>query len=1267
MIYDLKVKCLNVDKGITNYDKLMAIKQFSKQDDILLLQETRGYRTECLWKKYLGRKGKFSFFKENARGVAALIREPFDVVQTDTDQNGRISSVLARQGDFTIGVISFYLPNVSSTLETHKVFKHTLNELKQKILVLREHTENIIAGGDLNIILDAALDAEKLEATVYQDLVEEVYGLLEACNMSDAFRVLHPEAKVFTFSPRGANPHKVFRRLDYCFVSDELVPYLEKVSIDHCHVSDHKAVNAHFSFKEKMKIRNFWRHNDELLDIPEYIEHIEQSTTEGIEKFCNETGGNAADWCDPRKLWEFLKYYLGMQSRKFSKELRIQKDKDKKKLTEELVESEKDPVNNGQKILELRNSLNMLQMEEDKRVIFQARVSWAENNEKPTNFFMRKIKQNFLESNIIELIKDGIKLTKEECNNEIYTFYKDLYALRENVEPNGRLQEALKGLPKLSPTEREALGRPITLAEVSTTLFSRMNTGKSPGNDGLTVAFYKKFWSSLKNYFLSSLAASIEIGELTESQKKSIIRLIQKKGRDPSLIKNWRPISLLNVDTKIFSRLITARVEKHIGKLVSNEQLAYVKGRNIMEGNRTIEFMTEHLSKTANGAIVCFDFEKAYDSIDHQFIRAVLRNFGFPEKFIHLFNTLYKGAESAVLNNGSSTKYFPLERSCRQGDCLSPFLFILALEPLIRMIKSDTNVTGFSPMNHKIKISVYADDITGFVQDGEDLKALIHNINTFGKSSGLTLNLDKTEALHISKEGRSGFSDPELRNIQFVRFIKVTGITHGRVDDRVITEKVNFEEALTKMRNNFNSWNRRDLSILGRVMLAKYHGIAMLQYLASSIEVPEWVIQRAKQMIYKFVHKGVDKITRRTASRPLNCGGINLPILDDMVAAAAVQWLRKARVNSDRLWAKFIHRDINKLGGLGCLNAIRRSKDNQKDGIFAFNQYLMKCWKHLKKEEPMNETTFLSQTVWGNQRFSFTKGKCVVLLQSKLLLKMGYSRVGDFIDQDGRVIEAEGAYTSAFSLRLKMEWALVIKQIKRHLKNLHYAVESGYTDVNVESFSKSLHNHEIFISDGENQIELAELTQSRILKTLAKQRKDTAPYVQRLMEEFKISDEEISNCFRNITQIGYATKTRSFFFKMYAGLLYGNNKLHAFGYANSKSCERCGCPVQDLNHMLIECPIVQNFREAVYAKLQLTFTKREELLGNDCRPYSFILLHMNRYIYQRKYLKLPLNHNEFYAMLNTEKQVEYAIAIKNKSTSRNNRKWQLIHSTGILN
>ena len=110
---------------------------------------------------------------------------------------------------------------------------------------------------------------------------------------------------------------------------------------------------------------------------------------------------------------------------------------------------------------------------------------------------------------------------------------------------------------------------------------------KTPGNDGLSIEFYLAFWSLIEKYLV--ISDSYEFGELSNSQKQAIITLIEKKGKDKRMIKNWRPISLINVDAKIISKVLAKRLEKVLPSIIHSNQNAFVKGRSIFDAVRTID------------------------------------------------------------------------------------------------------------------------------------------------------------------------------------------------------------------------------------------------------------------------------------------------------------------------------------------------------------------------------------------------------------------------------------------------------------------------------------------------------------------------------------------------------------------------------------------------------------------------------------------------------------------------------------------------------
>ena len=248
---------------------------------------------------------------------------------------------------------------------------------------------------------------------------------------------------------------------------------------------------------------------------------------------------------------------------------------------------------------------------------------------------------------------------------------------------------------------------------------------------------------------MNSLNEAFQVGELSQTQKQGIITLLPKGDKPREFIKNWRPISLINVDCKLLSGVLACRIKKVLPKIIGNEQKGFLKNRYIGENIRTVYDLMEYLeTKDQEGMLLLLDFEKAFDSIEWDYLNSVLRSYGFGPQFIRWFNVLYKNACSCVLNNGNFSEFFKLGRSCRQGDPLSPYLFILAIEPLALEFKNNYKIKGIKCHQETIKIGLYADD-TFLMLDGSErsLRESVRVLDSFYAYSGLKINLDKTQAI----------------------------------------------------------------------------------------------------------------------------------------------------------------------------------------------------------------------------------------------------------------------------------------------------------------------------------------------------------------------------------------------------------------------------------------------------------------------------------------------------------------------------------------
>jgi len=1251
LIMEMSLLSLNLNKGFGDSFKQAAIRKFTLKDDFLLLQETRSLGKITYLKNTLHRSGKFSSFSKEARGCAALCKNDIRISQSWSDEEGRIAALLAHTPKTTVGVVSVYMPNLGPP-SSKDIYLNTLDRLSSILTQIKKITPSIVVGGDFNCIMDPTIDAERPSAKTYPEISSAISELFDSFDMVDSFREIYPDRKAFTYSPLGDNSSKIYRRLDYFYVSSDLCEVIKDVEIVHCHFSDHKAIRLTLNFQGTCRLgKGYWRHNDQHLERAEYRQKVSEKLERIELDFDREFGRDA----DPVLKWEYMKFSIAQACRRYAAEENISVKERISLLEAQLVELETDPLENTAEINLVKQELHGLLRIEEERLIFKSRVKWHEVGEKASREFYRSLKENNRDSNVILLKENGKDLPESKINSSIEKYYKSLLREYPVDRIGGSMAGAIEDIPKVSNINAAVLGKPITIPELTTTLFQRLNPGKSPGSDGLTVAFYKTFWDKLKFPFFRSLSSSIESGSLSNSQRRSIVRLIRKKDKDPADIKNWRPISLINCDVKIFSRLLAARLDLATRDIISPEQLAFVKDRNIFDGIRYISYAIDHLERNnEEGLVASFDMQKAFDSISHQYLWDLLARLNFPEQFTGYLKTLYNGAESVVLNNGLVTGPVPLGRSCRQGDCISPTLFILSMEPLIRLINRNPNIKGISPFGRNKKISVYADDITGFMSGTNDLVETIGTIGYFGRFTGLKLNEQKTEILKIGNVRDTVPSTFE--KYKCVENIKITGIYFSLSRNENLNEKLNFEAAINKSRINFNRWSSRNISIFGRTLLAKSHGLAQIQFLANAIEVPAWAIAQMKQIIYKFIWKGVDKITRNLASKPIKEGGINLPILDDLCRAAGIQWLRKVH-RSHLPWIDFLKHDIIKNGGLSSFNNKRTDKEIRLNSTYSFNSYLARCWRDTRALTEINSNSVLNEVLWNNKKFAYLVKSKKMVPESVLLLKLGYSRVGDFFDNDGRIIEAEDAVRRGIPRVGVIEWASAIRYIKKYLQNRSLALLRGFNSPNTVLHPKDFMAHELsLLSDGIDYT-LDSLSQKAILTIVACSRKETGKFLSNQLI-LSGSPDTPHNISKRIKAFSNCTKNRSFAFKLINGLIYSNKELAKFGYTTEDYCSFCKVIPDSRDHMLLDCIKIRKLRRQVYQKFSLSPSRFEEWFGTGNRCDDYILFSLNKLIYHSKVAESAPTLGALLGAITKEYQIEYKIAEKNGTLICHLSKWQ---------
>ncbi|KAM0019272.1 putative RNA-directed DNA polymerase [Helianthus debilis subsp. tardiflorus] len=273
---------------------------------------------------------------------------------------------------------------------------------------------------------------------------------------------------------------------------------------------------------------------------------------------------------------------------------------------------------------------------------------------------------------------------------------------------------------------------------------------KSPGPDGINMRFIKKFWHLFEKDFKEVLDSFFVNGKFSIGSGSSFITLVPKI-KDPVELKNYRPINLIGIISKVVSKVLANRLKKVIGSVVSDSQSACLEGNFILDGPLVVNELYAWGKKLKKkGFFFKIDFEKAYDNVNWKFLLDTMARKGFPKRWCLWIKGILKSARSSVLVNGSPTFEFQCYKGLRQGDPISPFLFILVMDVLSCLLdkaKSEGLINGMKTPNNGPIIShlFYADDaiILGDWSVASILN-VVRILRIFHVCSGLKINLDKS-------------------------------------------------------------------------------------------------------------------------------------------------------------------------------------------------------------------------------------------------------------------------------------------------------------------------------------------------------------------------------------------------------------------------------------------------------------------------------------------------------------------------------------------
>ena len=880
---DCKIYSFNV-RGIRDKVKRRVVFRHLKKKypgGIYLLQETHSsVDVEQSWKLDWNGKLYFSHGETDSCGVTTMISPDLDldVLDVSKDEGGRFLALkikMSNEEEFFL--CNIYAPTRNKVQEQIKFLNHIKNTLCLSTPL------NVIIGGDFNTIFDPDLDKQGGDLVNCTNLyTKELLAFIETYDLIDAIRFQHPDKKIFT---RVQRTPPVLTRIDHWLISSHLVNCLKTALALPGIKSDHSIILLHICSNSDQRGRGFWKFNSTLLKDIDYVKSISDMISTLKVK--------TSEMTNKHLRWDYIKTELRGFTLQYSSRKNKEKKEFKLKLEKDLYETQNQlhdnmSVNNVEKYSFLKEELEKIEEIETQGAILRSKVRWSEAGEKNTKYFLNLEKKNAVDKHICQLqlpngdiISDPKLILAEQKR-----YYQSLYAdsCQSEVTEISRINDRFTdNLNTLSDDAIELCEGLITEQECAEAL-KGMTNGKSPGCDGLTVEFYKVFWKDIKSLLVESLNYSYEKGELSVDQRRGIITLIPKKNKIQLLLKNWRPISLLNTDYKILTKSLAMRLHKVLPSIINLDQTGFLKGRYIGENIRTIADLIDYTSlRNKPGIILLLDFEKAFDTIKWSFIFKSLQLFNFGPQFIHWIRSIYSNIESTVINYGNTTGFFKLQRGIRQGCPISPYLFIMAVEVMANGIRRNNNIKGIKVGETEFKISQLADDTTIFVSDYESVPNVLSLVNDFSKISGLKLNVDKSIAKCIGS-----LKHKECHNRYELKWtkgpIKTLGITITN-DAQLILDEV-FLPRLKVFDNILNMWHARGLTLKGKITVLKSLALPQLQYPMSVLPVPASVVESVDHMITDFIwSKRKPKIRKDVLIQNIESGGLKAPNFAAMLEA----------------------------------------------------------------------------------------------------------------------------------------------------------------------------------------------------------------------------------------------------------------------------------------------------------------------------------------------------------------------------------------------
>jgi ribonuclease HI len=534
---------------------------------------------------------------------------------------------------------------------------------------------------------------------------------------------------------------------------------------------------------------------------------------------------------------------------------------------------------------QIEEELDSLLEQEDLKWQQRAKVNWLQHGDRNSKYFHAAATQKNRRSKISE-IQDfsGQRCTTTETIEEAFvSYFRDLF----KGEPQLEVDQCIQALDKkVTDAMNVNLVADITEEEISRALL-QMPPLKAPGPDGFSASFYQQNWGLVHKEVCQAITHFFNTGTLESSINITHIALIPKVA-NPRTVSEFRPISLCNVIYKVLSKVLANRLKPILHAIISPTQSAFIPGRlitdNILAAYETMHTMQTRMWSKVGYMGIKLDMSKAYDRVEWPFLEAAMLRMGFAGKWVQWVMTCIKTVSYSVIINGSPVGQIFPSRGIRQGDPISPYLFLICAEALSALLfRAERNgvITGVPTSFRGPRLShlFFADDSVLFCRSNAvEWRRIIRILGIYEKGSGQKLNLAKT-SIFFSR------NTSQTRRQEILEF---SGLSEAHRIDSYLglptfvgkSRTTAFKDIIGKVARRLENWKTKFLSLAGKEVLLKAVVQAIPTYSMGVFQLPIGLCKELNQMMQHFWWSHMSKnstihwMSWSKMGRPKSMGGL---------------------------------------------------------------------------------------------------------------------------------------------------------------------------------------------------------------------------------------------------------------------------------------------------------------------------------------------------------------------------------------------------------